>query len=143
MSLKLKTHKKTLKNPKFVLKDQLAFCGMAFQFSPIASYSPVVLHSMNTPHSVCGQYCLPEHMVIVFPRKSFQLCDLVDFNRAIYCNLDVSMPSLSYSLQSKTNRNSFFLICGAREIPLTSVFKLDVLLAWLVKIGRASCRERV
>ena len=74
-------------------------------------------------------------MVIVFPRKSFQLCNLADFNRAIYCNLEVSISSLSYSLQSKTNRNSFFLICGAREIPLTSVLKLDVLLAWLVKFA--------
>ena len=31
--------------------------------------SPVALHSMNTPHSACGQYCLPQDIVIRIPQN--------------------------------------------------------------------------
>ena len=59
-----------------------------------------------------------------------------DLNRAIYCNLDVSMPrSLSYYLHSKINRNSVFL---RGEIFLTAVLKRDVLLAWLLKLAHGA-----
>ena len=115
---------------------------MAFPFSPIDS--PAVLHSMNTPHCVWGQYCLLEYIVLRIPPKilpalqlSLQNDDLItsypDLNRAICCYLDVSMPrSLSYYLHSKTNRNNVF---WRRGVFLTSVLKRNVLLARLVKLA--------
>ena len=115
MNIKLKTQK-TTKQFDIGLKRSARL--MAFPFSPIDS--PAVLHSMNTPHCVWGQYCLLEYIVLRIPPKilpalqlSLQNDDLItsypDLNRAICCYLDVSMPrNLSYYPHSTTNQYSVF-----------------------------------